>query len=244
MIEIIPSLSVIGGKCVRLQQGNYDKPVVFEENVIDIAKRFEDHGIRKLHFIDLDGAKKGNIVNYETLGLISGHTNLEIDFGGGINTDGEIANAFEYGAKKVTIGSLAINKKELFTSWVFSYGKEKITLSADSKDGKIQFRGWQKNSEIDIFEHIEYFYDRGIQYVKCSDVNKDGLLEGPAFELYDQIIKRFPGISLLASGGISSLDDVKRLEDIGVYGAIIGKAYYQNRISLKDIEMHQTTTNA
>ncbi|MCS6832442.1 MAG: 1-(5-phosphoribosyl)-5-[(5-phosphoribosylamino)methylideneamino] imidazole-4-carboxamide isomerase [Flammeovirgaceae bacterium] len=235
MIEIIPSISVIGGKCVRLKQGDYDSKIVYEESVLDFAKKFEEHGIRRVHFIDLDGAREGKIVNYETLRMVKGHTNLQLNFGGGVNSDGDLANAFEYGAVRVTIGTLAINQPDLFTSWLVSFGNEKIVLSADTLDGKIRVRGWQKKTEVDLFDHIEYYYNRGIKYVKCSDVARDGALEGPNFKLYEEIHRRFPEISILASGGISSMDDIKRLEDIGCFGAIVGKAIYQNKISMKEI---------
>ena len=235
MIEIIPSISIIGGKVVRLAQGNYKNQTEYSKSPIDVAKKFEDAGIKKIHLIDLDGTKKGKVVNYDALGLICGHTDLHVDFGGGVITDGDMMKVFEYGAKTVTVGSLAIKNKSLFSSWIISYGRQKITLSADAKEGKIQIRGWQTNTETDLMEHIDYYYNRSILYVKCSDVTKDGLLAGPAFDIYQQIIAKFPGIKLLASGGISSIDDIKKLEDIGVYGAIIGRAYYENKISIKEI---------
>jgi len=235
MIEIIPSISIIGGKVVRLAQGNYKNQTEYSKSPIDVAKKFEDAGIKKIHMIDLDGTKEGKVVNYDALGLICGHTDLEVDFGGGVNTDGDIAKVFEYGAKMVTVGSLAIKNKSLFSSWIISYGRQKITLSADARDGKIRIRGWQTKTETDLMEHIGYYYNRSILYIKCSDVAKDGLLSGPAFSIYKDIIAKFPGIKLLASGGISNIDDIKKLEEIGVYGAIIGRAYYENKISLEEI---------
>jgi len=235
MIEIIPSISIIGGKVVRLAQGNYKNQTEYSKSPIDIAKKFEDHGIKKVHVIDLDGTKKGRVVNYDALGLICGYTDLKVDFGGGVNTDGDIGKVFEFGADSVTVGSLAIKNKSLFSSWIISYGRQKITLSADALNGKIQIRGWQTKTETDLFEHIDFYYNRSIQYVKCSDVAKDGLLEGPAFPIYKDIIAKFPSIKLLASGGISSIDDIKKLDEIGAYGAIIGRAYYENKISLKEI---------
>jgi phosphoribosylformimino-5-aminoimidazole carboxamide ribotide isomerase len=235
MIDIIPSISIIGGKVVRLAQGNYSNQIEYSKSPIDIAKQFEDNGIKKVHVIDLDGTKQGTVVNYDALGLICGYTGLEVDFGGGVNTDGDMMKVFEFGAKSVTIGSLAIKNKSLFSSWIISYGRKKITLSADALDGKIQIRGWQTKTETDLFEHIDYYYNKSILKVKCSDVAKDGLLSGPSFSIYKEIIDRFDGIKLLASGGISSMDDIKKLEEIGVFGAIIGKAYYENKITLKEI---------
>ncbi|MBT32056.1 MAG: 1-(5-phosphoribosyl)-5-((5-phosphoribosylamino)methylideneamino)imidazole-4-carboxamide isomerase [Thalassobius sp.] len=238
MIQIIPSISIIGGKVVRLAQGNYKNRIEYEESPIDIAQKFEDHGIKNVHVIDLDGTKKGSVVNYDALGLICGHTNLEVNFGGGVNTDGDMMKVFEYGAKSVTVGSLAIKDPSLFSSWIISYGRRKITLSADALNGKIRIRGWQTKTETDLMDHISNYYDKSILYVKCSDVAKDGLLEGPSFGIYKEILEKFSGIKLLASGGISSLDDIKKLEDMGVYAAIIGKAYYENKITLKEISQY------
>lgn len=235
MIDIIPSLSVIGGKCVRLSQGDYKNKTVYDESPIDIAKKFEDNGITKIHLIDLEGAKAGRVINYDILELICGHTNLEVNFGGGINTDGDINKVFEYGAKMITVGSLAIKNKNLFTSWLISYGRQKVVLSADALDRKIQIKGWQKKTDIDLLDHIEYYFERSIQYVKCSDVSRDGLLQGSSIDIYKDILKRFPELKLFASGGVSSLDEIKALEEVGVHGVIVGKAIYEEQITLSEI---------
>ncbi len=236
MIQIIPSISVIDGKLSRLKQGDYSKETVYKDSPVDIAKRFEDCGVKRIHIVDLDGARKGSPVNYHILEDIANFTNMKVDFGGGITTDGDISKAYEHGATTITAASVAINNKKLFASWLISYGREKITLAADAKNGKIAIRGWQKKTETTLEEHIEYFNMRGIKYVKSSDVLKDGILQGPNFKMYEQLVKRFPDIHFLASGGVRSLDDIKHLEDIGVKGVIFGKAYYEGNLTLKDIE--------
>ncbi|NVJ46859.1 MAG: 1-(5-phosphoribosyl)-5-[(5-phosphoribosylamino)methylideneamino] imidazole-4-carboxamide isomerase [Cytophagia bacterium] len=236
MIQIIPSISIINGKLTRLKQGDFERETVYQDSPIDIAKQFEDYGIQKIHIVDLDGVRKGAPVNYHILQSIAGYTNLKIDFSGGIRTDGDINKAYEHGATSITASSIAINKRELFSSWLMSYGREKITLGADAKDGKITIRGWQDATNYDLEEHIDYFYMRGIKYVKCSDVEKDGILEGPNFELYKKMVSLFPHIHFLASGGVRSVDDIKKLADIGIKGVIFGRAYYEGNLSLKDIE--------
>ncbi len=241
MIKIVPSISVIGGKCVRLAQGSYDQVVAYEEPPTDIAKRFEDHGITKIHLVDLEGTKKGKVVNLDILELIAGFTQLHINFGGGVNTDGDYCKVIEYGASSVTIGSMAISNPNLFSGWLISYGREKLALSADAQNGKIRIRGWQKSTEKYLIDVIDYYYQRSVLYVKCSDVAKDGLMQGPAFEIYESIIKKFPGIRIYASGGISSIQDIEKLNKIGVYGAVIGKALYEEKITLKDLEKFITT---
>ncbi|GHE57833.1 MULTISPECIES: 1-(5-phosphoribosyl)-5-[(5-phosphoribosylamino)methylideneamino] imidazole-4-carboxamide isomerase [Roseivirga] len=236
MIQIIPSISIINGKLTRLKQGDYSRETVYQDSPVDIAKQFEDYGIQKIHIVDLDGARQGSPINYHILQMIAGYTDLKVDFSGGIRTDGDISKAYEHGATSVTASSVAINKRELFSSWLMSYGREKITLGADAKDGKITIRGWQTATNTDVEEHIDYFYMRGIKYVKCSDVNKDGIEEGPNFDLYKHLVKTFPNVHLLASGGVRSVDDIKKLEDIGVKGVIFGRAYYEGNLTLKDIE--------
>lgn len=246
MIKIIPSISVINGKCVRLSQGNFQKAVEYGERPLEIATRFEEHGISTIHLIDLEGAKdgKGKGENWDALQNITGYTKLNVNFGGGINTDGDVQKVLEYGASSFTVGSLAATKQKLFTQWIMSYGRDRVVLSADASEGKIQVRGWQKSTDIDLMDHLDYFYQRSIKYVKCSDVGRDGMLQGPNFDLYKQIIEKFPDIALLASGGVSSIDDIKRLNDLGLYGVIFGRAYYENKISLTEIErfMENLTT--
>lgn len=236
MIQIIPSIAINDGKVIRLQQGDFSKETVYDQSPIDLAKTFEDHGIEVVHLVDLDGARRGQPVNYHILEAIAGHTGLKIDFTGGIHTDGDISKAYEYGASYITAASVAVSRKELFSSWIISYGREKITLGADAINGKIAIRGWQKNTELDIMDHIDHFYSRGLKYVKTTDISKDGVMQGPAFELYQRIIDRFPDICVLASGGVRSVDDIKRLNDMGVFAVIFGKAYYEGRIKLKELE--------
>jgi phosphoribosylformimino-5-aminoimidazole carboxamide ribotide isomerase len=235
-MQIIPSISIINGKVTRLSKGNYSSEKVYKETPIDVAKRFEDHGIEVIHLVDLDGAKKGHPVNYHILETIAGYTNLKIDFTGGINTDGDISKAYEYGASYITAASIAASNPDLFSSWIVSYGREKMTLGADALDGKIAIRGWQKNTDIDLFDHIDRFYSRGLKYVKTTDISKDGVMTGPSFDLYKEIMVRFPGICVLASGGVQSVDDIKRLNDMGVFAVIIGRALYENKITLKELE--------
>lgn len=236
MIQIIPSIIINDGKVIRMQQGDFSKEKVYDQSPIDLAKSFEDHGIEVVHLVDLDGARRGQPVNYHILEAIAGYTNLKIDFTGGIHTDGDISKAYEYGASYITAASIAVTRKELFSSWIISYGREKITLGADAIEGKIAIRGWQKNTGIDLFDHIDYFYSRGLKYVKTTDIRKDGLMKGPAFDLYKKIKDRFEDICVLASGGVRSVDDIKRLNDIGVFAVIFGKAFYEGRIKLRELE--------
>ena len=235
-MQIIPSISILNGKITRLSNGDYSNKKVYKDSPIDVAKRFEDHGIEVIHLVDLDGAKKGSPVNYHILEAIAGYTNLKVDFTGGITTDGAISKAYEYGASYITAASIAVSQPDLFASWIVSYGREKMTLGADALDGKIAIRGWQKNTEIDLFDHIDHFYFRGLKYVKTTDISKDGIMSGSPFSIYKEIIDRFPGICVLASGGVQSIDEIKRLNDMGLFAVIIGKALYEGKINLKDLE--------
>ena len=236
IMQLIPSISIIDGHINRLERGDYTNPTKYEESPIDLCRQFEDVGVEVIHLVDLDGAREGWPINYHILEAIVGHTNLKVDFTGGINTDGDISKAFEYGAQYLTIGSVAVRNKSLFASWIISYGREKITLSADCKDGKVFTEGWQQETDLDIFEHIEYFYNRGLKYVKTTDISRDGTLTGPPMDLYREILSRFPDINLLASGGVRNMDDVNALQDMGVFATIFGKAFYEGKISLKEIE--------
>jgi phosphoribosylformimino-5-aminoimidazole carboxamide ribotide isomerase len=236
MIQIIPSIAVLEGKVIRLQQGDFDREKVYSLSPIDLAMQYEDHGIEVIHLVDLDGTRRGQPINYHILEAISGHTNLKVDFTGGIHTDGDISKAYEYGASYITAASVAVQNKELFASWIMSYGREKITLGADARKHKIAIRGWVKNTELDILDHIEYFYARGLKYVKTTDIEKEGLMQGPSFELFGEIIKSFPDICVLASGGVRNMDDIQRLNDMGVFAVIVGKALYEEKIQLKEIE--------
>lgn len=236
MIQIIPSISIINGKVTRIKQGDYSNETVYKDSPVDVARRFEEEGIKKIHIVDLDGARRSEPVNYHVLETIAGYTDLEIDYSGGICTDGDISKCYEYGATSITASSIAINNKKLFASWLVSYGREKITLGADALGGKITIKGWQKSTEIDLYEHLDYYYMRGVKYVKSTDVSKEGIQEGPNFEMYKKIIDKFPGINIIASGGVRSVDDIRQLNDIGVKGVIFGKAYYEGNLTLKDLK--------
>lgn len=233
---LVPSISVINGRSTRLQQGDYSKEKIYEESPIEIATQFEEHGISRIHLIDLDGAKRGTVVNYDSLQLITGYTNLKVNFTGGIHTDGDVLKAFEHRAESIAAASAAVQNKEIFANWIMSYGREKIALAADSLDGLIRIKGWQKGTELRLFDHIAYFYDRGLKYLKTTDISKDGALEGPSFDLYKELIKEFPNLCIFASGGVRDMSDVKKLADAGLYGVIFGKAFYEGRIKLKELE--------
>ena len=239
-MQLVPSITVINGKTARVQQGDFSKETIYEASPLDIAKQFEDHGISRIHLIDLDGARQGRTKNFDFLHVISAYTDLTINFAGGMHTDGDVLKAFEYGAESITAASVAISAKELFSNWLMSYGRNKVALAADSLDGKIRIRGWQKETSIDLFDHISYFYDRGLKFLKTTDISKDGVLSGPSFGLYKQLIQTFPNLSIFASGGVRNMDDIKKLQDIGLYGVIFGKAFYEGNISLDDIGSFQT----
>lgn len=237
---LVPSISVIEGRTIRLTQGDYSNEKVYGDSPIDVAKQFEDHGISRIHLIDLDGARKGTSVNYDILHMISAYTDLIINFTGGLHTDGDVLKAFEYGAESITAASVAISNKQLFSNWLMSYGREKVALAADSLDGVIRIRGWQKETTTDLFEHIAYFYERGLKYLKTTDISKDGAMAGPSFDLYKELINRFPDLCIFASGGVRSMDDIKKLDEIGLYGVIFGKAFYEGNITFKDIDAYQS----
>ncbi|MGK7394971.1 MAG: HisA/HisF-related TIM barrel protein [Candidatus Cyclobacteriaceae bacterium M3_2C_046] len=236
MIQIIPSITLMHGKLVKTIGGDLSREKVYEGSPVDVAQRFEDHGIQVVHLVDLEGATAGTPKNYHVLEAIASHTNLKVDFTGGILTDGDITKAFEYGATYITVASAAVLNKELFSSWVISYGREKITLGADSLDKKIAIKGWQKSTQIDLFEHISFYYDHGLKYVKTTDISRDGLMEGPAFQLYQDIQTRFPNICILASGGVRSVKDIEQLNDMGVFAVIIGRAIYEGKLHMEDLK--------
>jgi phosphoribosylformimino-5-aminoimidazole carboxamide ribotide isomerase len=233
MIEIIPSLYILEGKCVK---GENDNETIFDEIPLTVAERFEEHGMKKLHLVDIDGVNAGAVVNYHILEVIAEHTNVETDFGGGIYSDGDISKCFEFGAKRVHISSMAVKDKKFFASCIITYGRSKMILSADVINGKIAIDGRHLDTNLDMMEHIDYFYNRGLLYLKCADITRDGTLVGPYFEMYSSILEQFPDLRLYASGGVRNMDDIKKLEDIGVYGVIIRKALYEGKITLKDIE--------
>jgi phosphoribosylformimino-5-aminoimidazole carboxamide ribotide isomerase len=232
---IIPAIDLIGGKCVRLSQGDYSSKKEYHDDPLEMAKRFEGAGIRRLHLVDLDGAKAKKIVNADVLERICANTSLQVDFGGGIQADAEIEKAFFLGAKQVTGGSVAVKNPVLFDSWIQKFGAEKIILGADAKDRKIAVGGWEETTGVDLIPFIKSYFEKGISYVICTDVAKDGLLQGPSTDLYIEIMKEIPGIKLIASGGVSSVKDLEELEKSGVYGAIVGKAYYEGRVTLEEL---------
>jgi phosphoribosylformimino-5-aminoimidazole carboxamide ribotide isomerase len=232
---IIPAIDLIGGKCVRLSQGDYSSKKEYHDDPLEMAKRFEGVGIRRLHLVDLDGAKAKKIVNADVLQRICAGTSLQVDFGGGIQADEELEKAFELGAKQVTGGSIAVKNRVLFESWIVKHGAGKIILGADAKDRKIAVGGWEETTSVDLIPFIKDYVTKGINYVICTDVAKDGLLQGPSAELYREILQEIPGVKLIASGGVSSVKDLEELEKIGVYGTIVGKAYYEGRVTLEEL---------
>jgi len=234
-MQIIPAIDLIGGKCVRLSQGDYSSKKEYHDDPLEMAKRFEGAGIKRLHLVDLDGAKAKKIVNGEVLQRISSGTSLQIDFGGGIQADKEIEKAFELGARQVTGGSIAVKNPILFENWITKYGSEKIILGADAKNKKIAVGGWEETTSVDLIPFIKDYVSKGIRYVICTDVAKDGLLQGPSTDLYKEILEEIPGVKLIASGGVSSANDLEELGKIGVYGAIVGKAYYEGRVTLEQL---------
>ncbi|MBQ5778396.1 MAG: 1-(5-phosphoribosyl)-5-[Paludibacteraceae bacterium] len=235
MIELIPAIDLIEGKCVRLSQGDYNQKKIYNENPLEIAKQFEDAGIRRLHLVDLDGAKAQHIVNYKTLQTISSKTNLIIDFGGGLKTDEDLKIAFENGASMVTGGSIAVKNPNTFHSWIKTFGAEKIILGADVKDEKIAVQGWIEVTDLNLLPFLKKNIDKGINKVICTDISKDGMLQGPSSELYKKILATYPNLYLIASGGISAIDDILYLDSIGVPAVIFGKAIYEGKITLKEL---------
>ena len=235
MIELIPAIDIIDGKCVRLSQGDYDTQKVYNESPLEVAKEFEANGIRRLHVVDLDGAKSSHIVNYKVLDQIAGLTSLTIDFGGGIKTDEDLTIAFEYGAQMVTLGSIAVKNPDLFKSWLHKYGAERIILGADVKDNRISVNGWKEESQQELLPFLADYTQEGIRKVLCTDISRDGMLQGPSIELYKQIMGQFPDMHLIASGGVSGLDDIIRLDEAGIPAVVFGKALYEGRITLKDL---------
>jgi len=231
-MEIIPAIDIIDGKCVRLTQGDYAQKTIYNENPLEVALEFESIGITRLHLVDLDGAKLGKVVNYKVLESIASKTKLSIDFGGGIKTQDDIETVFNYGADLATIGSLAVKNKPLFFSWIKKYGAKKIFLGADVKDEKIAVGGWLETTNVSIYDFIEENLNEGIENVFCTDISKDGLLQGPSIDLYKNMIAKFPKLNLTASGGVSQLSDLIELKNIGCSATIVGKAIYEGRITM------------
>ena len=235
MIELIPAIDIIDGKCVRLSQGDYDTKKIYNENPLEVAKEFEAHGIRRLHVVDLDGAKSKHVVNYRTLEMIATRTSLVIDFGGGIKTDEDMLIAFENGAQMVTLGSVAVKNPDLFKKWLGQYGAKKIILGADAKNKRIAVSGWMEESSRELIPFLRDYTKEGIYKVLCTDISKDGMLQGPSIELYKEIMQEFPEMHLIASGGVSCLQDIIALEEAGIPAVVFGKALYEGRITMKDL---------
>jgi phosphoribosylformimino-5-aminoimidazole carboxamide ribotide isomerase len=247
-MRIIPAIDIIEGKCVRLSKGDYNTKIIYNENPLEVAKSFEAHGIEYLHLVDLDGAKSSKIVNYKILEQIATQTKLKIDFGGGLKSDADLKIAFESGANQITGGSIAVKNRVVFEKWIAEYGSDKIILGADANNEKVAVSGWLEDSDEDLVPFIQDYQNKGIQYVICTDIAKDGMLEGPSFDLYAKILKEaLPraksrgGIKLIASGGISTFDELPKLAELGCEGTIIGKAIYEGRISLKQLENYIIT---
>ena len=235
MIELIPAIDIIDGKCVRLSQGDYKRMTTYNHDPLEVAKEFQDHGIRRLHVVDLDGAKAHHIVNYKALERIASRTSLIIDFGGGIKSDGDLEIAFDSGAQMVTGGSIAVKNPEIFLSWLNKFGYEKIILGADAKDGKVAVGGWLESSDKELIPFIDSFVKSGVRKVIATDISKDGMLQGPSVDLYKKIIAQIPDVYLIASGGVASVDDIEKLELAGIPAVIFGKALYEGRITLKEL---------
>ncbi|MBR5434086.1 MAG: 1-(5-phosphoribosyl)-5-[Bacteroidales bacterium] len=235
MIEIIPAIDIIDAKCVRLSQGDYAQKKIYNENPLEVAKEFEANGIKRLHLVDLDGAKSSRIVNYKVLENIATHTNLTIDFGGGLKTDEDLRIAFESGASMVTGGSIAVKNREVFLSWLKKYGSEKIILGADAKNENIAVSGWQEGTSLNLFDFLKGYVAEGVSKIICTDISKDGMLQGSNVDLYVKIKSQFPNLYVIASGGISSIDDILSLNDNGIDAVITGKAIYEGKITLKDL---------
>lgn len=232
---IIPAIDIIDGKCVRLTKGDYAQKTTYNENPLEVAQEFEAAGFTHLHLVDLDGAKSGHILNQEVLKNISSNTSLKVDFGGGVKTNEDIELAFNCGAQQITGGSIAAKNPKIMEAWIQNYGAQKIILGADVHDKKIAVGGWLETTQLDLFTFLADYVQKGIEYVICTDISKDGLLQGSSNELYQEIMTEFPSLKLIASGGVTSEDDLKQLQEIGVYGAIVGKAIYEGRISLETL---------
>lgn len=235
MIDIIPAIDIIDGKCVRLSQGDYNSKKIYNENPVEVAKEFEAHGVRRLHVVDLDGAASHHIINYRVLDQLASRTSLIIDFGGGIKSDEDLVIAFDNGAQMVTLGSIAVKNPELTIKWMDMYGQEKIILGADVKDRKIAINGWKEESGIELDDFLQKYTEKGMTKVLCTDISKDGMMEGPSIDLYKDIMKVHPDMYLIASGGVSSIDDLYKLEEANISAVVFGKAIYEGKIKLSDL---------
>ncbi len=235
MIELVPAIDIIGGQCVRLTKGDYDQKTVYRDSPSEVAKEFEDLGFRRLHVVDLDGAKSRHIVNDAVLKAITTETDLTVDFGGGIKTDEDIEKAFASGASMVTVGSIAVTRPELFIGWLEKYGAERMILGADVRHGKISINGWKEDSQEDLLPFLKKYIDAGVKNVLCTEISKDGTLSGPATDLYKEIMDAYPDIRLIASGGVSSIDDIRALDAAGIPSVVFGKAIYEGKINLNEL---------
>jgi phosphoribosylformimino-5-aminoimidazole carboxamide ribotide isomerase len=242
-MRIIPAIDIIEGKCVRLSKGDYATKKVYNENPLEVAKEFQDHGIEYLHLVDLDGAKSKHIVNHKILEQIASRTSLKIDFGGGLKSDEDLKIAFKSGANQITGGSIAVRDPAIFKNWLLQYGYDKIILGADALDEKVAISGWLEESDKELIPFIEEYQKEGVSYIICTDISKDGMLGGPSFELYEKILKQVQNIKLIASGGISTFEEIPQLAELGCDGTIIGKAIYEGRISLKQLENYIINKN-
>lgn len=234
-IELIPAIDIIDGKCVRLTKGDYDQKKVYNENPVEVAQHFESLGFKRLHVVDLDGAKSKHIVNDGVLRAITAATSLVVDFGGGIKTEEDIEKAFDAGAAMVTVGSIAVTNPQLFLNWIEQYGAEKLILGADVRNGKISINGWKEDSSEDLLPFLKQYTDKGVRNVLCTEISKDGTLQGPAIDLYKQIMKAYPDMHLIASGGVSCNDDIRALETADIPAVVFGKAFYEGKIKVEEL---------
>jgi phosphoribosylformimino-5-aminoimidazole carboxamide ribotide isomerase len=235
-MRIIPAIDIIDGKCVRLTKGDYNTKKIYNEDPLEVAREFQDAGIEYLHLVDLDGAKASHIVNYKVLETIASKTRLDIDFGGGLKSDDDVRIAFESGAQQITGGSIAVKNPDIFEKWLQKYGSNKIILGADALNERIAINGWQETSDLELLPFLKDYREKGVAYVVCTDISKDGMLEGPSILLYEKILKEIPELKLVASGGVSNYFELAELKGVGCDAAIIGKAIYENKISLKQLE--------
>jgi phosphoribosylformimino-5-aminoimidazole carboxamide ribotide isomerase len=236
-IELIPAIDIIGGQCVRLTKGDYSRKTVYRDSPAQVAAEFERLGFGRLHVVDLDGAKSKHIVNDAALRQITAQTALTVDFGGGIKSDADIEAAFTAGAQMVTVGSIAVTEPERFIAWLEKYGSERLILGADVRNGKISINGWKEDSEEDLLPFLRKYIDAGVKNVLCTEISKDGTLEGPATELYRSVMREYPGLHLIASGGVASIDDIRALDEAGIPAVVFGKAIYEGRIDLRKLNI-------
>lgn len=233
---IVPAIDIIDGKCVRLTKGDYTTKIIYNEDPLEVAKEFEANGITHLHLVDLDGAKSGAVVNWQVLENVTHNTSLQVDFSGGIKTKQTAQKCFDLGAQQIAVGSLAVKNQKEFVDWIWAFGEEKLILGADVINEKIAINGWQETSTKSVYDFLDYYFEEGIDYVLCTDVSKDGMLQGPSFELYRNIIEEYPELKLIASGGVSTKDDLLQLKELGCYAAIVGKAFYEGKILMQDLK--------